>query len=195
MEWHPAACLPFLLLKRKYYFGQMKFSHLLLVLFLPLSSLCQSGDSLRFEKASNQYDSEKYEGALKEVNHLIERDHNQAKYFSLRGQINYKINKRTQSIDDFTKAISLEPSNPLHYHYRAIVFYSVQEPDYAIEDNNTALGLVAANDSLHYSLVLNRGNAYAMKRDFQKAYLDYFDVLKFDSTHQGALTNIGAVLD
>ena len=85
----------------------MKLNCFILLLFLPFFGLCQTADSLLFEKASRLYDSDKFEPALKEVNSLIRKDHNQAKYFSLRGQIHYKLNKRTQAIDDFTKAIEV----------------------------------------------------------------------------------------
>lgn len=169
-----------------------------LACFLLFALLCFAGAAQSkkdpLEHVHALYDSGRYEPALKEVTELIETGPALPELYDLRAQIHSELKNHRQAAEDFTEAIALAPQDPIYYHHRAILFYTIQQPDLAIKDNNEALKYVK-NDSLKYSIINNRGNARLMKRDFQGAYDDYMQVLRFDSTHMGVLTNLGAVLD
>jgi len=132
---------------------------------------------------------------LEKLNELIQLDSNEAAYYDCRGDVYFGLRNIKKSIEDYTRAIQIEPNNPYTYNHRASVYYSIQKPDFAIIDDNLALTYIDSDDTLKYEIINNRGNAKAMKRDFQGAYDDYMEVMNFDSTSIGALLGLGAVLD
>lgn len=171
----------------------MKTKLLFLFAFVPFLSFAQTRDTA-YDRASALHDSNHNEEALQKINLLIEKDNTKGSYYDLRGLIKADLGKMGEAAQDFSTAISRNPKEAMYYHHRAEAFYAMQNPDQAIEDNNAAIEY-AATDSMKYAFILNRGSAKGMKRDFQGAYDDYMEVLKYDSTSQGALTNLGATMD
>jgi tetratricopeptide (TPR) repeat protein len=145
-------------------------------------------------KAKIEFENDNLKESLKLYGKAISIDTSKSDYYCERGQVYVQLNKFQEALLDFNKSIVLDNKNVDAFHNRAILYYSSQYPDYAILDNNEALKYVK-NDTLKYILFNNRGNAKAMKRDFQGAYEDYLKVLDFDSTDIDALTNMGAILD
>ncbi|HWJ28473.1 MAG TPA: tetratricopeptide repeat protein [Flavisolibacter sp.] len=180
-------------LKQGAYFACMKTKLLFTLLLVPFLAFTQIKDTA-YDHTYALYDSGHFETALQRINQLIEKDNSRGDYFDLRGMIKASIGKMDEAAQDFSTAISKSPKEALYYHHRANAFYSMQSPDQAIEDNNSAIEY-ASTDSLKYSFILNRGSAKTMKRDFKGAYEDFMEVLKYDSTNQGALTNLGATMD
>lgn len=175
------------------YFTAMKML-VLLFLLMPTLLLAQV-DSVRLSEASSLFEEKKYKPALLLLNKLIERSPREAVYYDLRGSVQFELDERQAAAEDFTRAIALKSDEPLYYHHRSMVFYATQNPEKAVADGSAALQYIVDNDSLKYVVLLNRGSAQAMQRNFQQAYNDYMEVLRFDSTSFGALNNIGAVLD
>jgi len=166
---------------------------LLLSILLSSLSFAQAGKD-PYDKALQLLDEGKYDAALRQVNQLIEKEPSNALYYDLRAAVRLKLKDVVKALDDHNRAIALEPANPLLYGHRATYFYATMQADDAIEDNNTALKFIT-NDTLRYTIISNRGNAKALKRDFKGAYEDYSLALQFDSNNIAALTNMGAVLD
>lgn len=145
------------------------------------------------QHAQQLKDSEQYKQALGEVNELIIHDQSNPDLYDFRADVYFKLKLFEESKSDYDKAIALAPKEAVFYHHRANLYMSVQETDLAIDDNNTALTLTT-KDALKYVIILNRGECYRMKRNFQKAYDDFMTVLKFDSTSLAALNNVSNVL-
>jgi tetratricopeptide (TPR) repeat protein len=166
----------------------------LCAIFIIISlSLFSQAKTDPLQHARQFLDSEQYKPALGEVNQLIIGDSTNPDYYDFRADVYSKLKMFEEAKADYDKAIFLAPKEAVFYHHRSNLYMSVQEPGLAIDDNNTALKL-AKNDVLKYVIILNRGECYRMKRDFQKAYEDFISVLKFDSTNLAALNNISNVL-
>ena len=74
-----------------------------------------------------------------------------------RGTLLYELNKREESIKDFTKAIKLNPNLADAYYNRALTYYSSGNFEKAIKDCNKSIELDTKNSS-SYSL---RGDFYS----------------------------------
>ena len=166
----------------------------ILFLLIPYIFYGQKKDSFWIRQPTI-YRGEPCNLTLEKLNELIQLDSNEAAYYDCRGDVYFGLRNIKKSIEDYTRAIQIEPNNPYTYEHRASVYYSIQKPDFAIIDDNLALTYIDSDDTLKYEIINNRGNAKAMKRDFQGAYDDYIQVLFFDSTSIGALLGLGAVLD
>jgi tetratricopeptide (TPR) repeat protein len=138
-------------------------------------------------------ENEQFEDALKEVDRLIRASPGSAEFFDFRADVFSKLGLLEEAKKDYDRAISLEPKEAMYYHHRSLFHMQMQQPDLAIDDNNRALQLVK-KDTLKYALILNRGECYRMKRDFESAYNDFISVLHFDSTSLSALNNIANTL-
>jgi tetratricopeptide (TPR) repeat protein len=80
------------------------------------------------------------------------------------------------AIDDFTKAIKLEPNNGLNYRERGRAYALKKDYDKAIADFNRAIQL----DPGHAKAYNNRGLAFALKGDHDKAIADYDQAISLD---------------
>jgi tetratricopeptide (TPR) repeat protein len=138
-------------------------------------------------------DSEQYEKAYAEVNRLLVQDSTNPYYYDFRAGVNFKLGLIEEAKNDYDKAVLLAPKEAMFYQHRSGFFMSLQQPDLAMEDNDRALHLVT-KDTLKYALILNRGECYRMKRDFQNAYKDFIAALTFDSTSLAALNDVANVL-
>jgi TolA-binding protein len=73
------------------------------------------------------------------------------------------------AIQEFTKAINLEPKNGMAYYNRGWIFYSKGEYERAIQDFNAAIAINPNNSDSYY----NRGLCYNMKLQKDKAKYDF----------------------
>ncbi|MEL6922401.1 MAG: tetratricopeptide repeat protein [Bacteroidota bacterium] len=111
-----------------------------------------------------------------------------------RGTCFFRLKQYRQALKDLDFGLSLDNSNHVLYMQRAMVFYSLLKPEYAIEDFVEALKLVD-NDSTEVAIRLNLGSARMMHRDFEGAHGEFSIILNHDSTHVAALTNMGVALN
>lgn len=153
------------------------------------------GQTTEFEKAKTLLDEKKYEASLAILDKLIAADSTVADYYVHRGLVYQELRNLEKAYLDFTGAIQLDPFNPLHYMRRGTILYAVQLPDEAISDDTKALNLMGSKDTLRYSVLINRGSAKAMKRDFKGAFEDYWQVYQYDSSNLAVMINLGAVMD
>lgn len=139
-------------------------------------------------------DSGQYNDALREVAQLLIQDPINADYYDFRAGLYLKAGYVDEAKRDYDKAVSLAPKEAVYYHHRSNFFMDIQQPDLALEDNKRAMQL-ATTDTMKYVLILNRGECYRLKRQFQDAYNDFKTALSFDSTSLAALNNIANASD
>jgi tetratricopeptide (TPR) repeat protein len=163
----------------------------LITLFFFISIASAQSDSIsKMESLSEEEFSKK----LSQLDNDIKLDSTNFELYMDRGYQYFQNKLIDEALDDFNKALELNPRSHIGYHYRAVLFYTIGYADYAIKDNTQAI-LLSDNDTLTNIYLNNRGNAKMMKQDFQGAYDDYLTVLKFDSTDLAALTSIGTTLN
>jgi Flp pilus assembly protein TadD len=165
-----------------------------LLLLLPFFSLAQTRGIIPYRQGGIASLYENY-FTLEEADSLLKTDPKNPDYYDLRGEIYFQLNRMDEAHRDYSKSIALNSTEPTYYQHRAILLWSLKMPDEAIADCNQALLYAGKDDTLKHHTLGVRGNAKAMKRDYQGAYEDYMTIFKLDSTDVGALTGLGAVLD
>jgi len=111
-----------------------------------------------------------------------------------RGTCYFRLKEYRQALKDLDFGLSLDDSNHVLYMQRAMVFYTLLKPEYAIQDFGAALQFVN-NDSTRLAIKLNLGSAHMMNRDFKGAHSEFKEILNLDPTHVAALTNMGVALN
>lgn len=176
-----------------YYSLKTTLTLIFLCLFLPASA--QLKDSSYLIKAYKYYDESKYDSAFHEIKQVLAQDSSNPDYFDFSGQLHFMLGNPKMAIWDCSKAIQMIPQNHIYYGRRAVYFYSLKMADNAIRDNDSALKYAGQDDTLICQILLERGNAKKMKRDFKGAYEDYIAIYKKDSSNYAALISLGGTLD
>ena len=104
------------------------------------------------EKTEIYYEQRKYHLALDIVNKAISMDlplakQKKAEAYELRGNIKKQINNHLDSINDFNKAIRLDPKNASLYFYRGMALCVLDDKDGALKDFNQLIKLEPNNNS------------------------------------------------
>ena len=107
--------------------------------------------------------------------------------YSERGRIYGVQGKLDKAIEDYTKAIGIEPYSALNYNNRGVAYYKQGKPDKAIEDCTRAIELDPNND-LAYN---NRGGAYYEQGKLDKAIEDFTRAIELDPNNDQAYYNRG----
>jgi len=159
------------------------------------TQLCAAqADTLALNRAEKLESEKKYDDALKIYNGLLAKDSSIARYYEKRSGLYYDQSKFQLAANDLSRAMELEPNNAKYYYFMALVMYSSENPTPAINNCNDALKYINPRDSLKYPILMLRGNAEAMKRDFSAAYEDYKVIIAYDSTNCEVLSNMGMAL-
>jgi tetratricopeptide (TPR) repeat protein len=93
-----------------------------------------------------------------------------------------------RAIEDFTQAISLDPTAADAFYRRGTAYLETGQFDRAIADFDQALRL----DPQFISAFNNRGNAYALQKQYDRAIADYNAAIRLDSNHANAYNGRGA---
>jgi uncharacterized protein (TIGR02145 family) len=88
--------------------------------------------------------------------------------YLVRGEVCAQIGNLEEALDDFEKAIELDPKASQPYSHRGLLYAKSGDIDKAIDDFSTAIELDVSN-AMAYS---NRANMYLKKRELQKAIND-----------------------
>jgi len=111
-----------------------------------------------------------------------------AEAYSNRGIAYAKLNKYEQAIEDFSKAIELNPDDAEAYYNRGLAYAKLNEHEQAIEDYGKAIKL-NPNYAEAYN---NRGVAYAKLNEHEQAIKDYDETIKLNPNDAAAYNNRGA---
>ena len=109
--------------------------------------------------------------------------------YSGRGVAYSKQGKLDKAIEDYTKAIGIEPYSFLDYHNRGVAYHKQGKLDKAMEDFNKAIEL-KSNYDLAYN---NRGGTYYEQGKLDKAIEDFTRAIELDPNNDQAYYNRGVV--
>jgi tetratricopeptide (TPR) repeat protein len=104
--------------------------------------------------------------------------------YSLRGHVSHELKDYWAAINDYTRAIRLQPSSIRHYN-RGLSYRAAGAYDLAVADYSRALEFDARNAAAFYS----RGNAYLQLEKYDLARADYTRVIELNGTDVSAYVN------
>jgi len=130
-------------------------------------------DALRLARAKNNQEEER-------------RQVRAAAYFA-RGRTLIEQKDFNQAIDQFTKAIQMDPKDALAYYNRGLAYVAQSEYQEAIADYTSALHLNPKNALAYY----HRGIAHRHLKEFDRAIGDYTRAIRLDPRLAVAYRNRG----
>lgn len=86
------------------------------------------------------------------------------------------LNDNAGALDDFNKAIALNPKSSDALYNRAVVYYTYKKYDKAIEDLSKAIKLSPKDQQIYYE----RARCYKAKEMYVKAIRDFDKAIKFN---------------
>jgi tetratricopeptide (TPR) repeat protein len=119
------------------------------------------------------------------------RNHPRVQYArNSRGQYYYENKQYDQALEDFSRAVEIDPKYAKAWYNRANVFDETGVFDRAIDDFTRAIEIEP-----HYTMAYNnRGLTYRHKGDYEKAIADFTTALDLDPNYAKAYNNRGMVL-
>ncbi|HEY9692989.1 MAG TPA: tetratricopeptide repeat protein [Oculatellaceae cyanobacterium] len=140
------------------------------------------------EKAVILAESKNYPQAIAAMTAAINISPLAAYYINL-GNIYYDQKQWNQAIDNYNKAMTINPQSAFAYINRGNAYANNQQPDQAIDDFNSAIKI---NNRLALAYN-NRGNVYAIKQQWNQAIKDYDNAIQYNSQYAEAYSNRGTV--
>lgn len=143
-----------------------------------------------FDKAASLWDGEKYLDPAKAIEYLgqsIQAGQDDAYTYMIRGNVHYQLKRYSSALNDYNRAIHLDPSNVGAYTNRSSVYYLLGKFTEAIDDCNIAIKF----DSKNVIAYNNRGMAFKSLNMLQQAIADYSQAIKLDLTYAVAYNNRG----
>ena len=128
-------------------------------------------------EGESNYDTGKFEEAVKIFNKVISLFPSNIEAYFYRGSSYMALNMYDMAIEDYSKVIDLDLDHYKAYLNRGITYSEKGELDKAIEDYSKVIDL----DSDHYKAYLIRGITYSEKGELDKAIEDYdYVITNFD---------------
>ena len=129
---------------------------------------------------------------IAEDDEIIERVRvNMAVSYYNRGNAYAKLKKHDKAIEDYNKAIELDPEYATAYYNRGNAYAKLKKYEKAIEDYNKAIEL-----NPEYAMAYNnRGNAYDELKKHEKAIEDYNKAIVLNPEYAMAYNNRGNAYD
>ena len=94
-----------------------------------------------------------------------------------------------RAIEEFTRAIKLNPNHPDTYYDRGIIYDRRGQPDLAIRDYTRAIKI----NPRFVLAFLNRGNNYLGKKQYDRAIADFTRAIEINPKYAEAYSNRGFV--
>jgi uncharacterized protein (TIGR02145 family) len=103
--------------------------------------------------------------------------------YYMRGNAKLALQDMNGAINDYSKAIELNPLNYKAYYNRGLTYQRIDQCDLAIADYTKSLSI----DSTQISPIVNRGICKSQNEDWQSAMQDFNNALSKDPQHAIAL--------
>jgi len=142
------------------------------------------------QKARQFFDEKNWDELIPICTEIIELEkspHDKAFAYNSRGLSYYYKGDFDRAIEDFDKALELDPNYPGAYYSRGLSYYYKGDFDRAIEDFDKALEL----DPNYPGTYNSRGLSYYYKGDFDRAIEDFDKALELDPNYPGTYYNRG----
>jgi tetratricopeptide (TPR) repeat protein len=111
-----------------------------------------------------------------------------AKNYYERGQIFYESMEYSSSIENYSKALEVNPKDPENYKIyfdRGRAYFKDRQYENAIYDYTRALELTPQGDKKSRFLILeSRGYSYLLNQQYDASISDYSDALRLMPTHE-----------
>ena len=134
------------------------------------------------------YDLKRYDEGLDTITQAINRAP-RAFWYVIRGS-NYSLQKKYElALDDFNKAMKLNPNLAMAYFGRGELYYYQQKYELALADWNKAIEL-NPNLAMAYN---NRGGIYYNQQKYELALADFNKAIELDSKLAMAYNNRGGI--
>ena len=112
---------------------------------------------------------------------------NLAGAYNNRGLAYGEIKQHERAIENYNKAIELNPNLAEAYNNRGVAYYEIKQHERAIEDYNKAIELNPKYAMAYY----NRGNEYGEIKQHEKAIEDYNKAIELNPKYADAYNNRG----
>jgi len=112
----------------------------------------------------------------------IEKSHDSAMTYRNRGYAYFNKGEYDKAVNDFNKALEIDPNSKFDYHNRGAALGKIGKTDDAILDFNKAIKIDQNYGEAYY----NRGIAYMQKDDLERAISDFDRAIKIDPDNTGA---------
>ena len=142
-----------------------------------------------YENAIKNYVTTEDESERRKIAEEIRKNNDEFtanEYFG-RGNKLYDEKKYTEAIDEFSKAIQLDPHYKQAYTNRGVAYHDLKKDDEAFRDYNKAIQFDPNNKQAYY----NRGNAYDDLGKYDDAIRDYNYAILLDPNNKQAYYNRG----
>jgi tetratricopeptide (TPR) repeat protein len=120
-------------------------------------------------RAAEDSDDGRHTAALAEIDSGIALSLTYDEAFRLRGRTRIQLHEFQPAIQDYTRAISLNPRNSAAFLNRGIAFLHIRDLDNALNDFNSAIEL----EPLNADLYVNRGTVYVHQARLAEAFADF----------------------
>ena len=94
--------------------------------------------------------------------------------FRIRADSLYKLRQPEKALEDYAKALELNPKDAIGFNNRGLVFHESKDLDKALEDYNTAINLDPTNPAFYE----NRALIFVSKGQHKQAIEDYQRAIK-----------------
>jgi tetratricopeptide (TPR) repeat protein len=113
-----------------------------------------------------------------------------AKYYFKSGMKWYKKGQYDQSIENFNRAIEIDPEYSMAYASRGLVWVKTGKYDRAIEDYNTAIEINPELDRAY----IRRGMAWTKMKKYDRAIEDFSKAMEISPRRAGAYNSLAWLL-
>ena len=108
-------------------------------------------------------------GAMNQCNEVLKNDNRSTNAYLMRSKVYKKNLDYPNAIDDLSKNILIDPSNPLYYHERGISYQEFNQHTNAINDFTKYISLKPDDPDAYFA----RAKSYEETTNFDKAVEDY----------------------
>ena len=112
-----------------------------------------------------------------------------AAWYSNRGVLYQDQQKYKLALDDYNKAIELNPNHANAYVNRGVLYKDLQKYDLALSDYSKAIDINPNDANAYY----NRGNLYYNQQKYELALSDYNKAIELNPNHANAYVNRGVL--